>query len=122
MTDKELLQHALEALEALHDEQNGPPLIRRQPHWETAMAVTIQAITALRERLALSYVPKVWMQCPECGKKSPMPDPDHKEWQGLTEEERETLYQEGQYEDYIRKNDVQTIARAIEARLKERNT
>ena len=55
--------------------------------------------------------------CPHCNKPSPLV----REWVGLTEEEREAVYQAGQYEDYIRENDVQTLARAIEAKLKEKN-
>ena len=26
------------------------------------------------------FKPKVWMACPLCGKQSPMPDPDVREW------------------------------------------
>jgi len=33
------------------------------------------------------FKPKVWMTCPLCGKQSPMPDPDHREWVDLTEAE-----------------------------------
>jgi hypothetical protein len=56
------------------------------------------------------FKPKVWMTCPMCGKQSPMPDPDAREWVGLTDEQR----------DEICLGD-ESIARAIEAKLKELN-
>lgn len=101
MTDRELFQQALEALE-------------KDCNWR----VRGDAAAALRERLAISYVPKVWMQCPECGKKSPMPDPDHKEWQGLTDQEIDALQT-----DWVENGmpGSREFARAIEQRLKEKN-
>jgi len=37
----------LQALRDLHDEQNGPPLIRRQASWEAAMAKAQELLTRL---------------------------------------------------------------------------
>ena len=39
----------LEALQALYDEQNGPPLIRHQAAWEAAMEKARAAIKAVEE-------------------------------------------------------------------------
>lgn len=79
MTDRELMQQALDALE------------KHVLEYET--------IEALRARLAQ----------PE------------REWQGLTDEEIESTWQRNLFETYIRKGDVQTLGRAIEAKLKEKN-
>lgn len=49
--DTALLRQALEALEDLCDEQNGPPLIRYAPAWDRAMVGANDAIAALKERL-----------------------------------------------------------------------
>ena len=40
----------LEALQALYDEQNGPPLIRHQAAWEAAMEKARAAIKAVEEQ------------------------------------------------------------------------
>ena len=61
------------------------------------------------------FRPKVWMTCPLCGKQSPMPDPDHREWVGLTVEEIKNTY-------FTTRADFVDYARAIEAKLKEKNT
>ena len=39
----------LEALQALYDEQNGPPLIRHQAAWEAAMEKARAAIKAVED-------------------------------------------------------------------------
>ena len=44
-----------------------------------------------------------------------------KPWVGLTDEEIESTWQRNLFETYIRKGDVQTLGRAIEAKLKEKN-
>ena len=33
------------------------------------------------------FKPKAWMTCPLCHKPSPFPDPDYREWVGLTAED-----------------------------------
>jgi len=59
------------------------------------------------------FKPKVWMACPLCGKQSPMPDPDVREWVDLTD--REMM-------DVIDIDDSpMTMGRKIEAKLKEQN-
>ena len=60
------------------------------------------------------FKPKVWMACPLCGKQSPMPDPDVREWEGLTNAEIGEIYRVGWA------NNME-LARAIEAKLKEKN-
>ena len=66
----------------------------------------------------MTLKPKVWMACPLCGKQSPMPDPDVREWVGLTDEEVKNFVQavwprEATATDYIR---------AIEDKLRSKNT
>ena len=64
------------------------------------------------------FKPKVWMTCPLCHKPSPFPDPDYREWVGLTDEERD-------YFTYIDAKDKARFRKYfdyIEAKLKERNT
>jgi hypothetical protein len=89
MTDQELMQMALDALEEAADYIGCPDD-------DDAIGVTRKA---LRARLAQ----------PE------------REWQGLTDEEIESTWQRNLFETYIRKGDVQTLGRAIEAKLKEKN-
>jgi hypothetical protein len=60
----------------------------------------------------MTLKPKVWMACPLCGKQSPMPDPDVREWVGLTQEEIEDSYNA----------DYKAQTRDIEAKLKEKNS
>jgi hypothetical protein len=63
------------------------------------------------------FKPKVWMACPLCGKQSPMPDPDRREWVGLTDDaEILAISHTMPYADRF------DFARAIEAHLKEKNT
>ena len=60
--------------------------------------------------------PKQWYECPHCNKPSPLT----KEWHGLTEEEIKALrHTDDLFEDVPMWS---AIARAIEAKLKERNT
>lgn len=57
------------------------------------------------------FKPKVWMMCPLCGKQSPMPDPDVREWVDLTEAEI----------DEICLGDEAKVRTALQL-LKEKNT
>ena len=69
------------------------------------------------------FKPKAWMACPLCGKQSPMPDPDAREWVGLTDAEWESMYDKfAKYQEYgSHVNGWGDFARAIEAKLKEKN-
>jgi len=58
------------------------------------------------------FKPKVWMHCPLCGKPSPMPDPDKREWVGLTDDDFDSINAKLPLFQYYR---------AIEAMLKEKN-
>ena len=68
------------------------------------------------------FKPKVWMTCPLCNKQSPFPDPDYREWVGLTNEETFEIF--GTYIGDPDFNHDQLIRDAlrIEAKLKEKNT
>jgi hypothetical protein len=61
------------------------------------------------------FKPKVWMACPMCGKQSPMPDPDVREWVGLTPEQAKEI-------SLANRPYVIDMVRALEAKLKELNT
>jgi len=64
------------------------------------------------------FKPKVWMTCPLCNKPSPFPDPDYREWVGLTDEEVEASKP-------TLSNDAVVWELAVEwaeAKLKELNT
>jgi hypothetical protein len=63
------------------------------------------------------FKPKAWMTCPLCDKPSPFPDPNYREWVGLTEEEVKECFTitPDQFLPWH-------IYKRIEAKLKERNT
>jgi len=42
--ERDKVEQLRDALEALQDEQNGPPLERHRSHWQMAMDKTAQAI------------------------------------------------------------------------------
>jgi hypothetical protein len=66
------------------------------------------------------FKPKVWMTRPLCGKQSPMPDPDAREWVGLTDDEVSTLI--GNEIGFNSCSGWETeYTRAVEAKLKEKN-
>ncbi len=116
MTDRELMQQALEALN--RSDYLG---------WQ----VNIPIIKALRERLA-QQEPVAWRHdcaalctndvelwidhCPHCGKPSASAPP-RREWQGLTQEEKAAIYQQADEEDWH----DQPLLEAVEAKLKEKN-
>ena len=60
------------------------------------------------------FKPKAWMTCPLCNKPSPFPDPNYREWVGLTDEEIESVY--------MNTMNFQQNAKALETKLKEKNT
>jgi hypothetical protein len=63
------------------------------------------------------FKPKVWMTCPLCNKPSPFPDPDYREWVGLTVDEIAELV--CNLEDP--ENRIE-LGQKIQDKLKERNT
>ena len=72
------------------------------------------------------FKPKVWMTCPLCEKQSPMPDPDHREWKGLTEPEIIRVAGTQVAKKIVAGQDITpadwiAFGRAIEAKLKEKN-
>ena len=116
MTDRELMQQALEALD------------------EAANVLTWdgfqKAAEALRERLAQpEQEPVAWfdkefnsvrwradLRNRDLDDQQPLyTAPQRREWQGLTGEEIEFIYADTGY------NDIQMFARAIEAKLREKN-
>ena len=127
-TDRELLEQVLEALE-LHAKQ--------YPHMQKGY--TVDAITAVRERLAQpEQEPVAWLSTDSIGERylwfsKPLDNdkaqplytaPQKREWQGLTENEMKKLadthlkYQPESYEV----SGVFDLIRAVEAKLKEKNT
>ena len=119
MTDRELMQQALEALE-LHAKQ--------YPHMQKGY--TVDAIAALRDRLAQpEQEPVAWMY--DCGNGGRMyaEELDNvpgwiplyttpRQWQGLTDEE---IYLNTNNIDRGEPGWAVKFARAIEAMLKEKN-
>jgi hypothetical protein len=65
------------------------------------------------------FKPKAWMTCPLCDKPSPFPDPNYREWVGLTEEDLKPICDEWRIVYGAWMDD---FARDIEAKLKEKNT
>jgi hypothetical protein len=116
MTDRELMQQALDALD-LHAKQ--------YPHM--VKGYTADAAEALRARLAQpeqepvadKYLMEV--ECTKCGAKQDgiltVTAPPQREWVGLTDEEMFSLWVKCPAET----EDRFAFARAIEAKLKEKN-
>ena len=95
---REAMKQALEALRTLHDE-NMDYLTRNNLGGENnqCMVFARETITALRERLA---------------------QPEMNQWQGLTDEEINSVRHK---RDWTAPWSDTTFARAIEAKLKEKN-
>ena len=118
---REAMQMALEALEILTDGYDG-----------TEVGVEIDAITALRQALEEKREPVGYFSVNDYGRweenegtyGEPLyTAPPKREWVGLTEPElheiNPTWPAPGQHWDY---EDVLAFARAVEAKLKEKNT
>ena len=69
------------------------------------------------------FKPKVWMACPLCGKQSPMPDPDAREWTGLTDEDRKLVRDSVGYNQFMTVGEyAELVQKATETLLKVKNT
>ena len=99
MTDRELMQQALDALQYASDETKPENLYGCD-------CLICKTILALRERLAQPEQ-KLMIDCPRCGHCCPQ-----RQWVGLTDEDYETLSQYAFVE----------VIEKIEAVLKEKNT
>ena len=102
MTDRELMQQALDALEYASDETKPEGL-------HGCDCLICKAIPALRDRLAQSEQ-ELMIDCPRCGHCC-----SQRPWVGLTDEEVVAL------QDFAYADDVEFV-RHIEAKLKEKNT
>lgn len=104
MTDRELMQMALDALEWCYDVTEWPA---------NGGSAQDKAIEALRARLAQPEQPQiVWIDNKQTGNFLNMAPPQ-REWKGLTDEER--------YLNEARSAEEIEYAKAIEAKLKEKN-
>ena len=134
MTDRELMQQALEALELLARYENpatkiqvrkpkdGGPIVTMYPH-----KVATEAAAPLRERLAQPEQESVkfctYPKCQTtagcagvCARQNTTPQP--RQWVWLTDEEINSVRHK---RDWTAPWTDTTFARAIEAKLKERN-
>jgi hypothetical protein len=123
MNDRELMQQALDALnnsvdlvreDAYNAEElygNYPTRQRKVGGLKVLADDHEKAITALRDRLAQPEQELV-IDCPRCGHCCPQ-----RQWVGLTDEELRDIAGDGP--DYF---DWKVFGRAIEAKLKEKNT
>ena len=118
MTDlRTAAQQALEALEHIDSRDNDSDFL--QPHECYQLDAAITALRAALEQP--EHEPK---PCPTCQAlaRAVMMDqtgydiPPRREWRGLTDEEIEDLYF-----DEFSLGELQAFARAIEAKLKEKN-
>ena len=144
MTDKELMQMALDALIDAADSQNWEmqqnidqhgEWYRRSVYLKQSTTNSQAAIEALRTRLS---------QCERCGEKNPaeihtcspqeplwirnregkleLHAPPQREWQGLTDEERNACLVEADPCEALLEHEAWQLMVDIEARLKEKNT
>lgn len=127
MTDRELMQITLDALIDAADSQNWEmqqnidqhgEWYRRSVNLKQSTTNSQAAIEALRARLAQPEQEPLWIRNEEG--KLELHAPPQREWIGLTDEEIMNLIHDVRWQNMV----VTThyLARAIEAKLKEKNT
>ena len=104
MTDRELMQMALNALEKIS--------MGGDPRWAE------DVMPALRARLAQPEPEPLWIRNQEG--KLELHTPPQREWQGLTDEERTQIW-DGIIKYIAGEIRINDFAKAIEAKLKEKN-
>jgi hypothetical protein len=118
MTDRELMQQALDALEYASDETKPEGL-------HGCDCLICEAIPALRDRLAQpEQEPVAWYDKHGMVTHDPFEGirplyAAPRQWVGLTDEEVHDCFQQGHKNKAIER---QLISKAIEAKLKEKNT
>ena len=107
MTDKEIMQMALDALELVTD-------------LTTHDDELYEAIDAIRARLAQPEPePVAWMHDSHVGFNVPLyTTPPQREWQGMTDEEKKAIYEQADIENWH----DQPLLEAVEAKLREKNS
>jgi hypothetical protein len=119
MTDRELMQQALDALDKLLDKLNAD-ICDNSGIWDEYCDGG-NAMQALRARLTQPEPePVAWMHDSHVGFNVPLyTAPPQREWQGLTDEDYEAMAEKYVTNCYF---DTLKYSRAIEAKLKEKNT
>ena len=103
MTDFKLLQQALDALEFPHDSE-----------WSNKA----KAIEALRQALAQPEQEPVAIHCPSCLHSFSIVPVAKREWVGLTDDEKESVYKHADAENH----QLSKVVSAVEWLLKDKNT
>ena len=112
MTDREIMQQALEALEGIHVDNMTP---MAEENWN-------KALTVLRQALAQPEQEPVAIHCPSCLHSFSIVPVAKREWFGLTDEEILSAAKEVPI-TCIRQRDYDLhFAPIIEAKLKKKNT
>ena len=103
-----------QALEALTDDR----MVEVEPDsWELRSDLAIAAL-----RAAIEEAEKPWVKSYAGGKPQyTTPEKQQRKWKGLTDEELDVMRQESKL-DFVTFREFRVVARAIEAKLKERNT
>jgi hypothetical protein len=110
-TDRELMQMALDALEWCYDVTEWPA---------NGESTQDKAIEALRARLSQPEPKPLWIRNEEG--KLELHAPPQREWQGLTDEERNACLVEADPCEALLEHEAWQLMVDIEAKLKEKNT